>query len=62
MVTVGLVAEQVDPTIGELLGNYPQALSHLGLVNAAAALADAEARVAATDPASAPSSLRAART
>jgi GH15 family glucan-1,4-alpha-glucosidase len=41
---LGLFAEQVDPINGELLGNFPQAFSHLGLVNAAQALADAEAR------------------
>ena len=40
---LGLLAEQVDPASGELLGNFPQAFSHLGLVNAAQALADAEA-------------------
>lgn len=40
---LGLFAEQVDPVSGELLGNFPQAFSHLGLVNAAQALADAEA-------------------
>ncbi len=39
---LGLLAEQVDPTTGELLGNYPQAFSHLGLINAAQALAVAE--------------------
>ncbi|CAN5642772.1 glycoside hydrolase family 15 protein [soil metagenome] len=39
---LGLLAEQVDATTGELLGNYPQAFSHLGLVNAAQALAEAE--------------------
>jgi len=39
---LGLLAEQVDPHTGELLGNFPQAFSHLGLVNAAQALADAE--------------------
>ena len=43
---LGLLAEQVDPVSGELLGNFPQAFSHLGLVNAAAALAEAEARAA----------------
>ncbi|QNE21375.1 glycoside hydrolase family 15 protein [Kribbella qitaiheensis] len=40
---LGLLAEQVDPVSGELLGNFPQAFSHLGLVNAAQALAEAEA-------------------
>ena len=41
---LGLLAEQVDPLSGELLGNYPQAFSHLGLVLAAQALADAKTR------------------
>jgi alpha,alpha-trehalase len=44
---LGLLAEQVDPDTGELLGNFPQAFSHLGLVTAAQALADAENGAAA---------------
>ena len=39
---LGLLAEQTSPE-GELLGNFPQAFSHLGLVLAAQALADATA-------------------
>jgi GH15 family glucan-1,4-alpha-glucosidase len=39
---VGLLAEEVDPSSGELLGNYPQAFSHIGLVNAAWAIAQAQ--------------------
>jgi alpha,alpha-trehalase len=39
---VGLLAEEVDPTTGGLLGNFPQAFSHIGLVNAAWAIAQAE--------------------
>ncbi len=39
---VGLLAEEVDPTTGELLGNFPQAFSHIGLVNAAWAIGEAE--------------------
>ena len=41
---VGLLAEEVDPTTRELLGNFPQAFSHIGLVNAAWALGEAEER------------------
>ncbi|MFP2932882.1 glycoside hydrolase family 15 protein [Pyxidicoccus sp. 3LG] len=38
---VGLLAEQVDPERREVLGNFPQAFSHVGLVNAAWAIAQA---------------------
>ena len=41
---VGLLAEEVDPGTGELLGNFPQAFSHIGLVNAAWAISEAENR------------------
>jgi alpha,alpha-trehalase len=40
---VGLLAEEVEPSSGELLGNFPQAFSHVGLVNAAWAISEAEA-------------------
>ena len=33
-----LFAEEVDPASGELLGNFPQALTHVGLLNAALTL------------------------
>jgi len=39
---IGLLAEEVDPATGELLGNFPQAFSHIGLVNAAWAISQAQ--------------------
>jgi alpha,alpha-trehalase len=41
---LGLLAEEIDPDTGELLGNFPQAFSHIGLVNAAWAISQAEHR------------------
>lgn len=32
---LGLLSEEADPSSGELLGNFPEAFSHVGLVNAA---------------------------
>jgi GH15 family glucan-1,4-alpha-glucosidase len=32
---LGLLAEEYDPDAGRLLGNFPQAFTHVGLVNSA---------------------------
>jgi GH15 family glucan-1,4-alpha-glucosidase len=32
---VGLLAEELDPLTGRMLGNFPQAYSHVGLINCA---------------------------
>ncbi len=50
---VGLLAEEVDGATGEMIGNFPQAFSHIGLVNAAWAITQAEERAAGRDPAAA---------
>lgn len=39
---VGVMAEMIEPGTGQFLGNLPQALSHLALVNAALTLDDAD--------------------
>lgn len=31
---VGLLAEEYDPKSGQLMGNFPQALSHIARINA----------------------------
>jgi GH15 family glucan-1,4-alpha-glucosidase len=36
---VGLLAEEFDPRSGRMLGNFPQAYSHVGLINCALSLA-----------------------
>jgi GH15 family glucan-1,4-alpha-glucosidase len=35
---LGLLAEEIDAANGELLGNFPQAFSHIGLITAASAI------------------------
>src|SRR5690606_13325808 len=42
---VGLLAEQYDPLSGRMLGNFPQAFSHIGIINTALNLHKAQCPV-----------------
>ena len=43
---LGLLAEEIDTATGELLGNFPQAFSHIGLITAAWEIDKARGRAA----------------
>ncbi len=47
---LGLLSEETEPQTGELMGNFPQAFSHVGLVNAAWALSQMGAAGDPSDP------------
>jgi GH15 family glucan-1,4-alpha-glucosidase len=38
---VGLLAEQVNPSDGAFMGNFPQAFSHVGLITSSVSIARA---------------------
>jgi alpha,alpha-trehalase len=42
---IGLLPEQIDPSTGEFIGNFPQAFSHIGVIASGVTLARARAGV-----------------
>jgi GH15 family glucan-1,4-alpha-glucosidase len=50
---LGLLAEEYDPVEGRLLGNFPQAFTHLELINTAFVLDEARAQASSTAPSTA---------
>ncbi|WP_414468678.1 glycoside hydrolase family 15 protein [Methanobacterium sp. ACI-7] len=47
---VGLLSEMIDADTGELLGNFPQAFSHIGMINSMVYLAYAEGKAVPVAP------------
>jgi alpha,alpha-trehalase len=43
---LGLLSEQINPTTGELVGNLPQAFSHIGVIASGVTLARAKTAAA----------------
>src|SRR5438105_3424418 len=47
---LGLLAEEIDPDSGAALGNFPQAFTHIGLINAALTLAEVDGQHGRVSP------------
>jgi GH15 family glucan-1,4-alpha-glucosidase len=47
---LGLFSEELDPATGEQLGNYPQAFTHIGLINCAVTLQRAQEGILRAQP------------